>query len=294
MKSVLIGTVAFSQACLNHLVALGEPPAGVVTRPSSKFNADYADLRSPAEQAGIPVLQITDINQPDCVSWIAAHAPDVIFCFGWSQLLSQEILDIAPIGVIGYHPALLPRGRGRHPIIWTLVLGLKETGSTFFFMDDGADTGDILSQERLAVRENDDATSLYATLTDTALTQIADFVPRLSEGSYDRLPQDAGAASSWRKRSAADGQIDWRMPTAGIHNLVRALARPYPGATLRRGETDQIIWRTGVSEYAAPKEVEPGRVLAANDDSIVVKTGDGAITLIEHELTPHPRTGEYL
>jgi len=295
MKSVLIGTVAFSQACLEHFIRIGAPPAAVVTRPASTYHADYADLSGPAAAAGIPVLHVTDINATETVMQIAAHNPDVIFCLGWSQILRPPILGIAPLGVIGYHPALLPRNRGRHPIIWALTLGLEETGSTFFSMDEGVDSGDILSQRRISIDADDDAATLYGKLTEAALSQISNFIPQITIGHYERLPQDPSEASYWRKRSAADGRIDWRMPSTGIHNLVRALTRPYPGATVRRSDEDQIVWRTTAPDtIPSPVNAEPGRVLDVRGRKIAMRTGDGVVTLAEHELDPLPQPGDFL
>ena len=102
-------------------------------------------------------------------------APDVIFCFGWSRLIKKTLLNIAPLGVIGFHPALLPANRGRHPLIWSLILGLKESGSTFFFMDEGADSGDILSQLNVSISEMDDAGTLYVNVQSSAVDDIDTF-----------------------------------------------------------------------------------------------------------------------
>lgn len=294
MKSALIGSVAFSRNALGHLVEMEYPPVLVVTRASSTYHADYADLATPAREAGIDVHHTTDVNSEETLEYIRMHEPDVLFCFGWSQLLSPSLLGIAPLGVVGYHPAMLPRNRGRHPLIWALVLGLKKTGSTFFYMDEGADSGDILSQETIEIGPDDDAARLYQKMTRTALRQISDFVPRLANHTADRIVQNHAQSSYWRKRSKADGRIDWRMPSDGIHNLVRALARPYPGATVRRGDTDQIVWRTDLSSTAGPSDCEPGKVLSVVPGGITVKTGDGTIRLVEHELDPLPQAGDYL
>lgn len=294
MRSVFIGTVEFSRACLEHLIAMGMNPVGIVTRSSSNFNADYADLIPVATAAGIPVLHTTNINEDTSIGWIEDKSPDVVLCCGWSQILSPRILKAAPLGVIGYHPALLPRNRGRHPIIWALVLGLHETGSTFFFMDEFADSGDILSQIKVNIEPNDDAGSLYSKLTDAAVSQLSDFMPKLETGDYVRTPQSEQEASNWRKRTMLDGRIDWRMSTDSIHNLIRALSRPYPGATVVRAEKDQIVWQSEKSNIANAVDIEPGLVIGKTGSTVDVKTGDGVITLINHELAPVPEVGEYL
>ncbi len=294
MRIVLIGAVLFSRASLERLIALRAEVVGIVSRPPTPRHADQAPLDDLAASAGIPFHACTDINDETTVAWIAARRPDVIFCFGWSQIIRRPLLDLAPLGIVGYHPALLPKNRGRHPLIWALALGLEETGSTFFFMDEGADSGDILSQRRLPIRAEDDAGSLYRRMTETALEQLADFLPRLTGGCYAREPQDHGRASYWRRRSPADGRIDWRMPSAGVHNLVRALARPYPGATFRRGGDEVIVWRTEPIAEPVAANIEPGKVLAVEGRRLRVKTGDGAIDLVEHELDTLPAAGDYL
>ena len=132
-------------------------PVGVCTLKKSPFNADHVDLSPLCRKHRIPVTYTPDINSDESIIWIKKLVPDIIFCFGWSRLLKSNVLNVAPKGVVGYHPATLPANRGRHPLIWALVLGLKQTGSTFFFMDEGSDSGDILSQLQIKITETDDA-----------------------------------------------------------------------------------------------------------------------------------------
>ena len=273
---------------------MGAAPRGVVTLRTSRTTADFARLDDLCNEAGISLHYTRDANGKETLDWLRQIKPELIFCFGWSRLLSAELLAIPPRGVIGYHPALLPQNRGRHPIIWALALGLKETGSTFFYMDQSADSGDILSQHHIPITPDDDAGTLYRRLTETALDQITEFLPLLGNGVAPRIPQDSAFASTWRKRNFSDGRIDWRMPADAIHNLVRALAPPYSGATVRRGKEDQIVWRTRIDANNARHNTEPGKVLAIQNNSIVVKVGDGTVTLTQHEIDPLPRVGEYL
>ena len=219
--------------------------------------------------------------------------PDIVFCFGWSYLLRQDVLDVPKWGVVGYHPALLPQNRGRHPIIWALALGLARTGSTFFIMNGGADAGDVISQRVVEIHEVDDAASLYARLTVTASEQLVDLTSNLKSLLYSRIPQDHASANVWRKRSARDGEIDWRMSAAAIRNLVRALARPYPGAHCRWSGGEHKVWKVEIVG-GAPSNLEPGQVMAVDGGSVVVKCGDGAVRLIKHEGSPRPHPREYL
>ncbi len=126
MRIVFIGTVEFSLRALERLVALNAEIVGVCTLQESKFNADHIDLSSFSEAHGIPSLYADDINATETLTWIQEKSPDVIFCFGLSRLIKQDLLELTSLGVVGFHPAALPANRGRHPLIWALVLGLKK------------------------------------------------------------------------------------------------------------------------------------------------------------------------
>lgn len=293
MRIIFIGTVEFSRLALARLVAIGAEVVGVCTLQGSSFNADYADLRPLCREHGIPFKITEDINASETLNWIREYSPDVIFCFGWSRLLKEELLAVARLGVVGFHPAALPANRGRHPLIWALALGLEQTASTFFFMDAGADSGDILSQRVIEIDPTDDAGSLYKKVCTAALEQIAQFVPRLADGSFVRELQNHAQANTWRKRGVADGKIDWRMSARSIHNLVRALTKPYVGTHFVIDGKDIKVWKSIVLDNA-PANAEPGKVLGMHDGSPVIKCGQDALCLLVTEPTFSPTEGSYL
>lgn len=293
MRILFIGAVEFSRHALACLLDMHVDVVGVITMERSPFNADHTDLSPLCADYGVPALYASDVNSPEVLEWIQGKRPDVIYCFGWSRLLKRPLLDAAPLGVIGYHPTMLPANRGRHPIIWALALGLRETGSTFFVMGEGADDGDIVSQRRVEVGPHDDARSLYDRLTALATLQIREFTPALADGSLQPIPQNHAFATAWRKRSKVDGEIDWRMSANGIYNLVRALARPYPGAEATINGVVAKLWRVTVVENAPPN-AEPGKVLCLDKGAPVVKCGEGAIKILEMEPTLHIDPGCYL
>ena len=293
MRIVFIGAVQFSEKALAKLTNIKANVVGVCTLEKSLFNADHVDLTPLCRENDIPVKYTTDINSAENIDWIRLFTPDVIFCFGWSRLLKSELLNLAPMGVVGYHPAALPANRGRHPLIWALVLGLGETASTFFFMDEGADSGDILSQRPITISENDDARTLYLRVTETALEQMEEFVPGLESGSYQRIPQDHSKANYWRKRGKKDGQIDWRMSAKSIHNLVRGLTKPYVGAHFNFEGKATKVWETELV-IISEKNIEPGKVISDDEEGVVVKTGDNAIRLIKTEPFLDITQGSYL
>ena len=293
MNILFIGTVQFSKKALELLIDMDAAPCGVVTRARSDFNTDHAALAPVCRAQGIPCLEIDKTDDDTAMEWMVNQSPDVVFCFGWSSLLPEPVIRMARMGVVGFHPAALPMNRGRHPLIWALALGLDETASTFFFIDEGVDSGDILSQKTVAIGDDDDASVLYEKVTRTALTQIREFVPALQNGTYTRIPQDHNLANTWRKRGRADGRIDFRMGSRSIHNLVRALARPYAGAHVEYQGHDIKVWRAREVD-AGSVNIEPGRILSADSRGICVKCGDKAVSLVEHEFETLPGKGEYL
>jgi methionyl-tRNA formyltransferase len=293
MRIVFIGSVEFSLRALELLVALEAEIVGVCTLQESKFNTDHVDLRGFSESHGIQSLYFDDINSSEALSWIQGKSPDIIFCFGWSRLIKKDLLELAPLGVIGFHPALLPANRGRHPLIWALVLGLKKTGSTFFFMEPVADSGDILAQKEISIADQDDARVLYDKVTQTALIQITELLPQLASGSFQRSVQDKNLSNVWRKRGGADGQIDWRMSAQSIYNLVRGLSEPYVGAHFLLDGKEVKVWKTAIISDA-PDNVEPGKVLFQSSHGTVIKCGIGAISLLVTEPELKEIVGRYL
>lgn len=197
------------------------------------------------------------------------------------------------MGVVGFHPSLLPCNRGRHPIIWALALGLKETGSTFFFMDEGADSGDILSQKIVPIDYEDNAQLLYDKITFLALEQIKEFMPELESGNYQRIKQNHSNANNWRKRGMADGKIDFRMSSRAIYNLVRSLTKPYVGAHILFENENVQIWNVKEMDCNL-NNIEPGKVLKIEGKSILIKTYDGAVIIDQHEFNTLPKVGDYL
>ncbi len=293
MRIVFIGAVELSLRALERLVELNSKIVGVCTLQKSEFNTEHADLSSFSKAHGIPSIYVKDINSIETLNWIREKSPDVIFCFGWSRLIKKDLLELAPLGVIGFHPTALPANRGRHPIIWALILGLKKTASTFFFMDIGADSGDILSQEEILINKEDDARSLYDKIIQVALTQIPKFLPLLENGNFQRIKQNEQLANVWRKRRSADGKIDWRMSAKTIHNLVRGLAKPYIGAHFLVDGKEIKVWKTAIF-MGIPNNIEPGKVLLLTNNKLVVKCGEDAISLLITEPEFKANVGSYL
>jgi methionyl-tRNA formyltransferase len=296
MRVIFIGTVEFSKKILEKLVDLNVHIVGVCTKKASNLNSDFSNVATVCKKNKIPIKYVKDINSKENIEWIKSLDPDIIFCFGWSSLIKRELLNLPPMGIVGYHPAKLPQNKGRHPLIWTLVLGLKKSASTFFFMDEQADSGYILSQKNFGILITDNARNLYDKVIRIALKQIEEFIPKLQNKSFKTIKQNSKLSNFWRKRNLCDGIIDFRMSSIAIYNLVRALSKPYIGAHIRYKNRDINIWEVKMIKNIQYKKdnIEPGKVLSVVKNTITVKTYDGAIKVLKHEFKKLPTAGEYL
>jgi methionyl-tRNA formyltransferase len=298
MKIGFIGCVESSLLALNVLLSLKQhniEVVAVITKDKSTFNADHVDLSGVCKSNDIP-FHVEDIkNKNESMEFMRIYQPDIIYCFGWSYLIEKEFIDMPPKGIIGFHPAKLPQNRGRHPIIWALALGLEVTASTFFQMEKGADTGPILSQIDVQITQKDDAKTLYNKILDSMALQIKDFTLALANGTAEFTYQDHSKATTWRKRTRKDGLIDWRMEATDIYNLIRALAKPYPGAEFQYMDKLQLVWESRISKELYSRNIEPGTVLSIRDASMIVKTGGNtAIELFNLQMNDLPQIGDYL
>ncbi len=296
MKIGFIGCVESSKLALQTLLSIKEVKVScVVTKEKSKINADFVDLTDLCNEHKIP-YHFEKIKEKEAtLNFLKSHDLDVIYCIGWSHLLNKDVITLTPKGVIGFHPAKIPQNRGRHPIIWALSLGLEQTASSFFKMDEGADSGDILSQELVNIEKSDNAKTLYNKIMDTALEQIKKFSVDLANNTATFIQQDHSQATYWRKRSRKDGVIDFRMNASSIYNLVRALTDPYPGAEFIFNEEYFRVYSSEVSSNEFAQNIEPGKILDKKDNALLVKCAQKeAIWLRDIQGSNLPSVGEFI
>jgi methionyl-tRNA formyltransferase len=294
LRVAFIGCVASSEVALRAILSKEVEVVGIVTRKTSLYNSDFVSLQPLASSFDIPFFLVEDGEDDGALGlWLKEKNPDLIFCVGWSRILGKEILRVAPNRIVGFHPTALPQNRGRHPLVWTLVLGLKETASSFFIIDEGADSGPIINQKFIPIGEQETASSLYQKILDVIPVQVAQIIDAFSADDVVFKIQDETKATYWRKRGVRDGEIDWRMSSGNIYNLVRALSKPYLGAHFSHKGHMIKVWKCSVENCEMPN-AEPGKILDVSGSTIVVKSGDRAVALIEHELLTIPKVGEYL
>ena len=295
MKVVFIGSVIFSNYLLEHLITSTTVEIiGVCAKKSSTFNSDFYDLGKICKKYNIKFIYCNNINNSKIMKWIKSMKPDYIFCFGWSELLSLRVLKIPRIASIGYHPSELPNNRGRHPIIWSLSLGLKYAGSSFFVMGIKPDSGKVLIKDRVKIDNNDNAQSLYFKLINKALEQIKPLLKKLKKKNIKNKIESKNKLSNyWRKRSFKDGEIDWRMSSKNIYNLTRALHKPYPNSHFNFKSKKIEIIEAKIVIYKN-KNIEPGKVLGIKKNNILVKCGDNALLIKKYKPKINFKKNDYL
>ena len=218
--------------CLSVLLAHGiEVPLVVTHRDNLNENIWFASVAELAALHGILVITPDDPNAPEVVQQIRALQPDFLFSFYYRELLKRELLGIPKRGAFNMHGSLLPKYRGRVPVNWAIIKGETETGATLHCMTEKPDNGDIVAQQAVPILPNDTALEVFQKVTVAAEMALNNCLPDLLAGRAQAVPQDLSKGAYFGGRKAEDGIIDWSQPAQEIHNLVRAVAPPYPGAT---------------------------------------------------------------
>ena len=230
-----------------------------------------------ASALGMAWIAPEDPNDPAIVRRIARLAPDFLFSFYYRQMLGPALLATARRGALNLHGSLLPKYRGRVPVNWAILHGETRTGVTLHYMAAKPDAGDIVAQRAVPIGPDDTAGIVFGRLVDAAEALLDDILPALVAGTAPRLPNDLSQGSYFGGRKPEDGRIDWSLPGAALHNLVRALAPPYPGAFTEVGGKRVRVLKTRRLAGVAPP-VAPG--LFAHDGALYLRAGDGEVLAV--------------
>lgn len=279
MKIIFIGGVKFSYEILKTILENNWNISVVFSYDDSKKEkiSDFISLDELCSKYNLQNIKVDKINAQNNIEIIKKIEPDIILVMGWSQLLNSEIISIPKIGVIGSHPTELPKYRGRAPIPWSILKGLKTSALTFFFIEEGTDNGDILDQKSFKLSSNDDATSVYKKVESVGKEMILDNLTKLQNGNYTRKKQDvSNFIENWEKRGPQDGIIDWSRNSQEIHTLIRATTHPYPGAYTIFNGSKLIIWG---AEFSNEQSKGIGKIMRVNNFNVKIGTGKGVIIL---------------
>lgn len=239
-------------------------------------NAFFGSVSRLAADAGIPVYAPDDVNHPIWAERISQLAPDVIFSFYYRHLLSDAILELAPAGAFNLHGSLLPKYRGRAPLNWVLVNGETETGVTLHRMVKRADAGAIIEQQRVAISPDDTALTLHHKLCQTARRVLEQALPAIMRKEIHDVAQNESEATYFGRRTPEDSFLTWNRPAATLHNMVRAVAAPWPGAFSYSGTQKFTLWSSRV--HAQNQTAQPGTVLSVTP--LLIACSEGALEVV--------------
>lgn len=283
MKFVVIGTTEFDIECSKAIMDNQGRVSAMISMPEHARPNNSADIAGFANTRGVPYHEIEDMNSPEGLALLKSYSHDYLLV-SWPQILTAELLEIPRYFCIGTHPTDLPFNRGRHPLHWIIALGIKKSKVSFFRMEQGVDTGNILIQVTFEIGPDD---------------YIEDVVFKMNKAAYggtktlykillaDPLcigsKQNHISANYWRKRTPHDVTIDLRMSSSIITRTVRSFSRPYPCANLIfENHVIKIVRASPVPTEMTGEQIqriEPGKIILIAGNTIRVKVDDGIIDL---------------
>lgn len=268
--------------CLSVLLAQGIDVKLVVTHEDAAGeNIWFSSVRSLAQEHGIPVVTPVDPHDAPTMDLLKAAAPDFLFSFYYRSMLKPSILAIPRRGGFNMHGSLLPKYRGRVPINWAVIHGETEAGATLHEMVEKPDAGRIVDQMAVPILPNDTAEEVFGKVLVAAEMTLHRALPALVNGTAVLREMDLRKGSYFGGRKAEDGRIDWTQSAAQLHNLVRAVTRPYPGAFSDQRDGRFVIWRT---LHAAKRSSGDPAVFCENEQ-LFLRCADGAtLRLLDAEL----------
>jgi methionyl-tRNA formyltransferase len=248
-RAVVFGYGDVGVRCLAVLLEAGlELPLVVTHRDDPAENRWYASVADFARKRGLSVLEDPDVSTLE--KKIGGVRPDFIFSFYYRKMLPLALLKMARRGAFNMHGSLLPKYRGRAPLNWAIVKGETETGATLHEMVEKPDAGRIVDQQAIPIGPDETAVEVFAKLTDAAVTVLKKNIQNLVAGKATLKPNDLSKGSYYGRRTPGDGRIDWSRSAAEIHNLVRAVAPPFPGAFTEK----MRIFRTALTSKTNPEK----------------------------------------
>lgn len=296
-RLVMMGSGRFAEPTLEALLAGPYPVVGLVTQPDRAMGAIRGTTRQVgkgmkaiAEQHGVPVFQPESVNTPEGVTGLRTFRPDLLVVAAYGQILSREVLEVAPLGGINVHASLLPRYRGAAPIAWAIYHGETRTGVTIIRMSVTLDAGDMLAQEAIDIAPDETAGEVEAHLGPLGARLAVQVIEQMTHGPVAGRKQDKALVTKAPKMTKEHGVIHWERTATEICNQVRAM-QPWPTAFTywhREGQSPLrlIVLKASARPLATEEQGQPGDLLTGGDPSCLnVIAGSGTVVAIR-ELQP--------
>lgn len=286
MKIVFFGSGKFSLPVLKYLIGFRrEDLLAVVTQPDRKAGRKLELKPTPVKEylirysPGIRLFQPENVNQQDLIKEIELFKPNLFLVCSFGQILGSRLLSLPSKFALNLHASLLPKYRGAAPVNWAIINGERVTGVSIFKMEAGLDRGEIAVQKSCQIEPEDDALSLEEKLSQLAVELLQEVLEKLDKNSLKFRPQE-GEVSYAPKLKKEDGLLDWNWDAEQIQNRVRGL-QPWPCAfSYLRGELFKIYSAKVIQSQAG----SPGEIIFLNKESLLVKCGQDALSLLEVQL----------
>ena len=281
-----MGTPDFAVPVLQSLINSRHEVVAVVTQPDRPKgrgkNMQFSPVKECALAHNIPVMQPVNVSVPEVIDELRAYEPELIVVVAFGQFVTKKIREMPKYGCINVHASLLPKYRGAGPIQWAVINGEKESGVTTMYMCREIDKGDMLLKDTVTLDPKETGDSLHDKLSMMGGPLLLKTIDQLEDGSAVRIPQCEEESTYAPKLEKTMGNIDWTMDADRIERLVRGL-NSWPGTfTKIHGKTVKI-WDCDVVCQEALTEsqaaAEPGTVIISEKDQLIVKAGNGALSL---------------
>ena len=285
MKIVFMGTPDFAVGALEALVEAGHKVVAVVTQPDKPKGRGKEMQQTPVKACAlkhnIEVFQPVKIKTPEAVEVLKGYGADLFVVAAFGQILSKEILDMPKFGCVNIHASLLPKYRGAAPIQWAILDGEKETGVTIMQMNEGLDTGDMLTKVIVPIEDTDTGESLFDKLAEAGAKLLIETIPQIEAGILHPEAQDDSLSTYAKMIKKEMGLIDWKKEAVVLERLVRGM-NSWPSAYTHFNGKTLKVWEAGVELKEA--KAEPGTVVEVTKNSIKVQTGQDLLVLKQIQL----------
>ena len=284
-RVLFFGTPDFAVPTLAALAEIAEVVT-VITQPDRPKGRGMKLAPPPvkqlAQQLGIAVLQPEKIRTPEFAASLRELSVELALVIAYGRILPPAILNAPRLGCLNVHASLLPKFRGAAPIQWAIVRGERETGVCLMQMDEGMDTGPVLARASLAIGENETAAELSPRLAVLGADVVRRELPRALAAELTKVPQDHAAATLAPLLRKEDGEVNWSEAARAVHDRVRGLS-PWPSAYTTLADIRIKLHRSRVLEEQGV-HAQPGQILRADRDGVVVACGQGSLLVSELQL----------
>lgn len=280
------GLSAFEAVC-----AAGYDVTGLITLTSDRARkrCGSVDYSSACHRFDVPLVRVENINDASGLAALSSFACDLIVVLGWGQILGSSALRHATLGTVGSHASLLPHNRGSAPVNWAIIRGETEGGNSLMWLAEGVDSGHLIDQRRFPITAYDTCETVYQKVSETNRQMLLDLLRQLDEGQRPGVAQVHTDEPLLPRRRPKDGQVNWQSGSPDVYNFVRALARPFPGASTFLCGEEIRIWKAAHIGLRPAEHTSPGTVLGpvhCPDEAAcgqMVMCADGSVLLLEVE-----------